>query len=191
MIRTDVVNQCIKTCGFQSYLEIGCKKNETFDKVDVQRKCGVDSIEGGTVRMISDDFFAINQEKFDIIFIDGDHRCRQVFRDITNSFTCLNEGGIIISHDCNPPNKQYESTQNIKCGDAWKTFVHFRQDPNIDAIVCDCDFGVGVLRRGLNCAPVILDKPYYELTWEDFVNNRQRWLALSKPEEFVNWLKRV
>lgn len=189
MIRTDVVNACIKLCGFRSYLEIGCKTNLTFDNVVIEHKVGVDPFQGGTIRMTSDEFFATNTEKFDVIFIDGDHRCHQVYKDIDNSIKCLNSGGIVIAHDCNPPSKEFESTQNIKCGDAWKAFVHFRQDENLDAIVCDCDYGVGLIRQQRNKAKITLDTRFDMLTWNDLVANRHQWLSLTDTEDLLRWIK--
>lgn len=188
--RSDVIRFCVSTLGFKSYLEIGCRDNYTFDRVDIDHKVGVDPISGGTVRMFSDDFFHQNTDTFDIIFIDGDHRCRQVLRDITNSLAVLNEGGIIVAHDCSPPNKSDENTENIRCGDAWKAFVHFRQDVNIDAVVGNFDFGVGVIRRGFNSNPVKFDRDFTELQWDDLVTNRAEWLNLSSAEELQNWIRK-
>jgi predicted O-methyltransferase YrrM len=50
-------------------------------------------------KITSDDFFALNKLKFDIIYIDGDHRYEQVSRDINNAWECLNVGGQLIGHD--------------------------------------------------------------------------------------------
>ena len=47
----------------------------------------------------SDIFFQDNNEKFDIIYIDGWHEAPQVYKDICNSWNCLNKDGIIICDD--------------------------------------------------------------------------------------------
>ena len=47
----------------------------------------------------SDIFFKDNNEKFDIIYIDGWHEAPQVYKDICNSWNCLNKDGIIICDD--------------------------------------------------------------------------------------------
>lgn len=47
----------------------------------------------------SDKFFEINKEKFDLIYIDGSHEMEQVYKDISNSWACLNHNGIIICDD--------------------------------------------------------------------------------------------
>ena len=47
----------------------------------------------------SDDFFKNNNAKFDVIYIDGWHEAPQVYKDICNSWSCLNKNGIIICDD--------------------------------------------------------------------------------------------
>ena len=48
----------------------------------------------------SDDFFKKNiNEKFDLIYIDGNHHADNVLRDATNSFKLVNKGGFIIFDD--------------------------------------------------------------------------------------------
>lgn len=187
--RTDVVKFCAAYLNAQSYLEIGCKDDTTFSQVAVKKKIGVDPTSGGNVRLTSDQFFESNVEKFDLVFIDGDHRCRQAFRDITNSFKFLNENGLIIAHDCNPWVKEDESTENVRCGDAWKSYVHFRQQEYIDAAVGDFDYGIGILRLGKNKNPIFLNKPYHDLRWEDLVLNRGEWLNLLDAEKFKKWIE--
>ena len=50
-------------------------------------------------KMTSDEFFKINSDKFDLIYVDGDHSAKQVFRDINNSWNILNKGGYLILDD--------------------------------------------------------------------------------------------
>lgn len=47
----------------------------------------------------SDKFFENNNEKFDVIYIDGSHEAPQVYKDLNNSWNCLNNNGIIICDD--------------------------------------------------------------------------------------------
>ena len=47
----------------------------------------------------SDEYFTNNNEKFDIIYIDGWHEAPQVYEDINNSWNRLNLNGIIICDD--------------------------------------------------------------------------------------------
>ena len=53
--------------------------------------------------MTSDEFFELNNEKFDFVFVDGlEHD--QVRRDVENALRCLNPGGYIALHDMLPRN---------------------------------------------------------------------------------------
>jgi predicted O-methyltransferase YrrM len=48
----------------------------------------------------SDDYFKKNlNEKFDLIYIDGNHHADNVLRDARNSFKLLNKGGFIVFDD--------------------------------------------------------------------------------------------
>lgn len=47
----------------------------------------------------SDDFFKHNTEKYDFIYIDGDHTSYGVIKDAVNAYECLNVGGIIAFDD--------------------------------------------------------------------------------------------
>ena len=100
--RIKIIKDIIQIRNYKSYLEIGCFSNELFDQIVCKNKVGVDPISGGTIRTTSDDFFKKNTEKFDCVFIDGLHRYHQVKKDILNSINVLNEGGIILLHDCLP-----------------------------------------------------------------------------------------
>ena len=47
----------------------------------------------------SNDFFNNNKDKFDLIYVDGDHSCDQVYIDINNSWKILNKNGFLILDD--------------------------------------------------------------------------------------------
>lgn len=78
--RKDLITYATKRFEYKSYLEIGCDQNQTFGKIEhlFNQAICVDPSKGGTIRMTSDDFFAQNIEKFDIVFIDGLHEAHQV-----------------------------------------------------------------------------------------------------------------
>ena len=122
MNRTDVINYIAKEKGYKTYLEIGVQTTEqNFDKIKVKNKTGVDpNNKGNNIKtMKSDAFFAQNKEKFDLIFIDGDHSYKQSKKDFDNSLASLNDGGCIIMHDVIPDNQEY--TKLHWCGEVWKT----------------------------------------------------------------------
>ena len=47
----------------------------------------------------SDNYFLMNKNKFDLIYIDGNHLYDFVKNDILNSLKCLNENGLIVTDD--------------------------------------------------------------------------------------------
>jgi len=50
-------------------------------------------------KLTSDEFFRINQNYFDVIYIDGYHKADQVLKDFINSWAVLHVKGIIIFDD--------------------------------------------------------------------------------------------
>ena len=50
-------------------------------------------------KLSSDEFFKINNNSFDVIYIDGYHQADQVLKDFINSWEVLNDQGIIIFDD--------------------------------------------------------------------------------------------
>ena len=95
-------------------MEIGCDDNYSFSQIEVEKKIGVDPYSGGNYKGTSDEFFLRNSECFDCIFIDGLHEYDQVYKDIINSLKFLNEGGIILLHDCLPPSIHQQAVPRYK-----------------------------------------------------------------------------
>ena len=200
MLRSDIINQFIKKYSYTSYLEVGYGNGETFHKIELplENKVGIDGGNGTpqgdpyVVRITADDYFRLNKQmgkkKYDIIFIDGSHLCEDVENDLNNSLECLSEGGTIVMHDCNPPNKYYqERIYNPLAagwtGDTWKTFVKFRANrKDLDMYVVDTDYGCGVVRVG-NQKVLNLDLDD-DLYYDNFEENKEKWLNLITVEDF-------
>lgn len=72
MLRTDIIQKFISKRNYKSYLEIGTYRNVNFDKIKIDVKVSVDPDPEAkaTYQMTSDEFFAVNKDKFDIVFID-------------------------------------------------------------------------------------------------------------------------
>lgn len=175
--RMDILNHIITTHGFKRYLEIGTFRDTCFKEVVAEHKVGVDPESGGTLRMTSDEFFAENTEKFELIFIDGLHHHDQVAKDIENALKRIEPHGFVVMHDCFPFREKDEV--QARCGTAWRAFAHFRQDPNLDAIVGDFDWGVGIIRQRANPSPITLPRPFGELTYSEMIENQNTWMRLT------------
>jgi hypothetical protein len=148
--RQAVVNALVAATGARSYLEIGCAANLLFDTVEAARKVGVDPAQGGTHRMTSDSFFAANDERFDVVFIDGLHHYDQVRRDVANALRVVPAGGWIALHDMFPRDWIEEHVPQIATsrwtGDPWKVGFELIRTEGVDFRLLAIDHGVGVIR---------------------------------------------
>lgn len=191
--RYDLINSAIKNFGYKSYLEIGCFKDTTFNRVVCDKKVGVDPVIGGNVRMTSDDFFAQNKEKFDCIFIDGLHTYAQVRKDILNALECLAEGGTIFIDDCMPLKYEYQTvppSNLVWNGDVWKAIVECRTMPNIETAVCLIDHGQGIIKKRSN--PDVLNvgtQDFANLKYNDMVDNYKKWLNTIEYGKALDFAK--
>lgn len=183
MKRVELINTLIEQKGFRKYLEIGCAKDKTFNRIQAAYKVGVDPKSGGTIRKTSDQFFAESEEKFDIIFIDGLHHWDQVFKDVEHSLAVLNSGGAIILHDCLPTEEFHQRrTPSAKSGawtgDVWKAIVKLRTRTDVDVAVLNSDWGLGMILARTNSAPLELDEDIEDLDWNWFQSHSQNALRV-------------
>ena len=120
--------------------------------------------------MTSDQFFEqkapalFEKIKIDVVFIDGLHTHDQAYQDVQNVLPYLNEQGVILLHDCNPPTASaafpapsfqdairmnLPNWTGLWCGDVWKSIVQLRSTfTDLNVFVLNCDFGIGVIARG-------------------------------------------
>ena len=185
--RWDLIRYLINKNNYKNYLEIGCDQNQLFSKIEIENKTGVDPESGGNIKTTSDDFFLNNTEKFDIIFIDGLHIYEQVKKDILNSINCLNEGGIVLVHDCMPDSLAKQAVPRFKMkwnGDVWKAIVDLRQNKDLDIYTCEMDEGIGIIKKNKNSEILKLDKPINKLKFKDYYNNYKDYLRVISIDEF-------
>jgi hypothetical protein len=186
MNRTDIINAIAKKINAKSYLEIGVDNGVNFEKVNCEYKVGVDpnSQLPNIISMTSDEFFAQNKEKFDLIFIDGLHTYEQVYKDIINSLNVLNPNGYIICHDTNPISEERQTPQwngGDWNGECWKVFVNLRRERiDLEMMTIDVDEGVSLIKRGFQ-VPLNIQS---ELTYKELEKNRKEWLNLKNEYEF-------
>ena len=156
--RADMINMIAKKIDAKSYLEIGVQTGKTFRAVNIQNKVGVDpdpKWKDQTDVMGSDQYFDMleDDDKFDVIFIDGLHHWQQVARDIANSIDHLNEGGVILVDDCAPKQKAYQTRQPSVLhwtGDVWRAWLRYRlrmSEKGWFSCTYDVAFGLGILHK--------------------------------------------
>ena len=176
--RWDLIQFLINKYKFQNYLEIGCDKDQSFSKIIIKNKVGVDPISGGTIRASSNNFFIKNKNTFDIIFIDGLHHYNQVLTDINNSLNILNNNGFILVHDCLPRTLAQQAVPRYRGswqGDVWKAIVELRTKENLDIITCKIDFGVAIIRKKKNQNLLKIDcVDFLKLKFKDYYYNHNK-----------------
>ena len=185
--RWDLIEYLIKKNNYTNYLEIGCDQNQLFSKVIIDNKIGVDPVSGGNIRKTSDDFFKENNDKFDIVFIDGLHTYEQVKKDILNSVNCLNVNGIILVHDCMPDSLGKQAVPRYKMqwnGDVWKAIVDLRQKEDLDIYTCEMDQGIGIITKKKNSSLLTLDKPIHKIKFKDYFYNYKEYMRVISLTEF-------
>lgn len=167
MNRYDIIQKFIDERNYDSFLEIGTFRGETFKHIKIEHKVSVDPDPecNATYVMTSDEYFNTHNEKFDIIFIDGLHEHNQVYRDVMNAIAHLNDGGVIVMHDCMPKNEKMQVWDNKShqheewTGDTWKAYYKAFKELNYEVYVVDTDYGCGVIdtRHNRDIKPVDID----------------------------------
>ncbi|MEF8984506.1 MAG: class I SAM-dependent methyltransferase [Bacteroidales bacterium] len=186
--RYDIIEFLIRRRGYWKYLEIGTQSGDNFNNVPLKYKIGVDpdSKARATLKMTSDDFFSLSEDKFDIIFIDGLHHANQFYNDISNALHALATGGTIVCHDVNPASEEMQRvprTQKEWTGDVWKSWVYLRSfDSDLHMYVVDIDYGCGIIRRGKQ---ELISIPA-RLTYKKLKDQRVKLLNLKSIAEFKN-----
>ncbi len=189
MNRIKLISELIRKYKFRVYLEIGTNKGESFFPVHSRHKLAVDpdfqiplrqaikwyfknpiNFRSHYFKLTSDDFF--DQKKgflknlgaVDISLVDGLHTFEQSLKDVLNVLKYLNPGGIIVMHDCYPPDELAatpalnigearsilkDAFKNAWCGDVWKTIVYLKEKHSdlLDVCVINSDFGLGIVRK--------------------------------------------
>jgi len=189
--RLELISHLIQELEYKAYLEIGVGVFDTFKHIECTHKVCVDpaNIEA-TYHMTSDQFFAINTQKFDLIFIDGLHQSDQVDKDILNSLKFINDGGTIVVHDCNPfleEHQTYFPTTVAWTGDVWKSFVKFHHSWNLPSYVVDIDWGCGVIECDIPASQI--HNFNRSISWNEFVAEKNELLGLIHPNEFLEKVK--
>lgn len=189
------------------YLEIGVKTGVLFLHVRARGKVGVDPVpsvsawkgavhpntllRGRLIEATSDAYFAglPSDERFDVVFIDGDHTYRQSLRDIENALERLAPDGVVLAHDCNPESAaaaspdSRDADRGAWCGEVWKAIVHLRASrPELSVETLDTDFGIGVVRPGGKRRLIDLDpEQIARLGYAGLAANRSELLGLRAP----------
>jgi len=184
MKRHELINWFVKRFGYTRYLEIGIDNpSNCLDHIQCPYKVGVDPNKNTTHRCTSDQFFSMNTEEFDIVFVDGLHLRDQALRDVENALKFLSDNGTIIMHDCHPYNEYVGGPVHEPgkswYGTVWQAFAHLRATrADLDMRTINEDCGLGIIRRGSQ----ELYRGGYA-TWQDYVDNQELLLMLTPASD--------
>lgn len=171
-MKAKIINQIIEKTDSQSYLEIGFGDGSNFRKVVCKDKVSVDPMGAPCCKMTSDEFFKDNEEDFDAIFIDGDHRAEEVRKDITNALRCNPK--VIICHDTIPKDKAMQEVpqkQRVYTGDAWRALVGFIENyPDVLVETHIADYGLTCIYPEGKRVRKHFENT--EMTYEEFEGNK-------------------
>ncbi|GGA88575.1 hypothetical protein GCM10011511_09760 [Puia dinghuensis] len=156
----------------QSYLEIGFKDKEAhFDRVNCAYKVSVGRMPGATFHGDSNAFFSRNFEQFDLIFVDGYHTEQQALKDVRNALGCLTPGGIVVIHDCMPPDAWHQRGPEDYVegtawnGTVWKAALRLFNELYYRCSLIDMDWGCAVIDTSQHQHPLLRKLPD-ELSYE-------------------------
>ena len=190
IFRWDLVQLLIDKYKYTTYLEIGCDKDQSFSKIKIPYKVGVDPVSGGTIRKKSDNFVKTNKEKFDIIFIDGLHHYEQVIEDINNALNILNDDGHILVHDCLPRTIAHQAIPRYRGswnGDVWKSIVELRTKSDLEVFTCEIDFGVGIVRKKNNNSLLKLNiTDFKKLKFRDYYYKNREFMNIKTYDQILD-----
>ncbi len=230
MDRMFVIQEIINKMRARVYLEVGVHKGECFLRIRARKKMAVDpqilislkrkqkyyirnpyNFFSKYYHMSSDDFFRrhntfLSRRGLDVVFIDGLHTYEQSLRDVQNSLKYLNDGGVVIMHDCNPiseaaarPAPPFEDVESLNIpghiaewnGDVWKTIVNIRScHKDLSVFVLDCDQGLGIITK--RTPENVLSYSREEIRnfhYRDLDENRTYLLNLKSQDYFLDFLK--
>ena len=196
MNRAEAINMIAKKINAKSYLEIGVQTGKTFRAVDMPFKIGVDPDPqwvDQTHLMGSDQFFSMNKQTFDIIFVDGLHHREQVYRDINNALKVLNDGGVILVDDCAPKKEAYQTSNPTAIhwtGDVWRAWLRIRgRFSSWKTCTYDIEFGLGCMYEPKEVQNV--DREYREQlmiaaekSYQEFNDRFEELLDLKTTDDF-------
>lgn len=145
-------------------------------------------------------------EKFDVVFVDPYHTYTESLRDLVYGLHLVKPNGIVLVHDCFPPNEFSASPSFISGEWCGLTFVAFLDivlfNPEFQYFTINSDYGCGVIYKAGQVSQFPLASKNSELIrqwrmlgleekYQFFEKHYQELLNLISPEEFQNRLSEM
>ncbi len=196
----EILIHIAKLFNYKSYLEIGTQNpNNCFDHIPCEINISVDTDLSSKADyvMTSREFWkGIDLEietehcpdKFDLIFIDGEHTHKENKNDLKEALKNLSPKGTIVMHDAKPWNEESQRVPRETRqwnGDVWKTIVDHVALANHLVYTIDIDFGICCIHP---FAPREQESRGITTFYEVFKNDQEKFLNLISIEE---WYKKI
>lgn len=149
-----------------SYLELGVHDCKNFDNIRAKRKFSVDIKSSANFKGSTDEYFEQLSPfyKFDIIFIDANHRIDYVTRDYNNAIKHCNKW--ILIHDMIPPDEAH--TDDIFCSNSFILLFYILKETNIKVYPMNENYGLTLVKMPAH--PVYLSNEYLNASYKDFMS---------------------
>jgi hypothetical protein len=220
MRKFDIARMLAKKFAYTSYLEIVTPSTGgTYAQVDreqltqrmrlMYRRPAAFSdgelIDFGTTKEDAEElYFEVMQRglRFELVFVDPFHTYACSLRDIVYALQLTKPEGIVLIHDCDPPNEEIagpEFRHGDWCGVTYVAYLDLvLQAQGLHYVTVDTDYGCGIISK--TARPELFDKEVdaalrsewqkLELTrkFGFFERNRLQLLHLISPEELTRRL---
>lgn len=147
---TPFINDIIAHVGARSYLELGVQAGKNLQGINCDDKCGVDLCAASPAHyhMTSKEYLtSFNELRWDVIFVDADHRYVPAMQDIVMSLNVLSPDGVIVVDNILP--RTFDDQRMAEDGTVWKAWATLRcSRPDLFMACCESQHGWGVIQRG-------------------------------------------
>jgi SAM-dependent methyltransferase len=119
----------------------------------------------------------LSTDKVDICLVDAFHTYDFTTRDLTCAYELLADGGVLVVHDCSPPNEAWASptfTSLDWSGESYRSYLDFvltRDD--LDYCTVDVDYGCGLIFKNRTLDMVEPVEPKLVAEWFGVHNDQQ------------------
>ena len=142
----------------------------------------------------------LSADKVDICLVDAFHTYDYTTRDLSLAYELLADGGVLVVHDCSPPNEAWASPTFAPVdwsGESYRSYLDFvltRDD--LDYCTVDVDYGCGIIFKNRIADMVGPVEPKLVAEWFEvhnddqlalrfFFKNRAKLLRLMPGKDFV------
>ena len=143
--------------------------------------------------------------RYDIILVDPFHEYDSSYRDLHEALDLIDEGGMLVVHDCLPPRAKVATPRQLPGewpGVTYKAYLDFISERrDLEYTTVDVDYGCGLIRK--SSSELQINARHDSLLWQDWreigndfnrtfrflKRHKKELLNLISVEEFFGMLK--